>query len=730
MHGVPVGRRRRHGAGAFVRPWLLGASLAAGVAAGAEPPTCAEVSAFVEARIPEGSKDHVRTLVTCTPATATASLAQARRIVTEWAAQERLHADAAARVGDRKTAVTHLEAALSLDPGNGDTRLALARMRRALALQYLAEADAALKSGKAEDATARYVAARDAAPLEPEVRAYEATLQAAAKQRYDGLLAAGKLDDALGQLVTLAEARPEVSVASEVANTPELRWRVLQSKIERWGVYAGQLLVLAILALWVAYRLYRRYWGKPRLELADFENTDQAKGIERTIQAMLLNLAQGNGRAAATLQSVSRPIEDAKLPVELSSAVPASWGWANFIPSLAAFVIPPKKVLIRGVLLQDTQRGVGISADVRLANGQGFGETFWATDYVAPVKSTDDAKTAATHHDLAESVAIWLLFRLSGGPTKMLGTHRWQSYAYFRAGVRAEARKDKTVAKAHYLKALQIDDQIHAARLNLAKMATGQEQTLIFGLLRRALQADRADATRYQARYTLASRQCKPATIDAAIVDATALFRDIAETAWQFGLYGVYARVQREVPSHTLHWWQQPRLAWLRLRHAVLTSAFAKQPAGAVLRRLQERRRHHKVERYLEGVLPVILTMWVGVTLQKDPAHAGALETMTRLDGIDHSPNILYNLACVESIRASHSPDASQRDACLQRCLDKLRLALWMTPAIGEKVRLDASLAFARSSTSPLNGTMCSALFETLVKNLVPEAVPADPAPP
>lgn len=711
---------------AFRRTLLLAATLPFGVGVGAESPTCADVAAFVEARIPDGSKDRVGSLVTCTPWTAAAALESAKRIASAWARLERQQADAAAQLGDPSSAITHLQAAVRLDPKSVEAIAALTAQRRALVAQFLAEADASLTLGKVDEAIARLNEARKVDPRDPQVGRFEAKLTATGVARYRGLLASGKLDDALGQLVSLSESRPEISVENIIRETPELRWRVLQNRIERWGIYAGQWLVFATLVLWLSYRVSRRYSSKPLLEIADFENTDQAKGIERAIQATLRNLSQGGGRAASNLQHVSRPIEDAKLPVELSSAVPASWGWANFIPALASFVIPPKKVQIRGVLLHDTQRGAGISAEVRLANGRGFGETFWATDYIGPAKPAADDKSGATHHDLVESVAIWLLFRLSGGPLTMLGTRNWQSYAYFRAGVRAEARKDDGVAKSHYLKALELDDQIHAARLNLAKLASGHEQSSILGLLRRALQADRSDATRYQARYTLAIRQFDETTPDTAIAEAEALFKDIAETAWEYGLYGVYSRVQQEVPSHTLPRWQQPRRGWLFLRHSILTSRFARSPSGTLLARLQQRRRHRKLERYLENVLPVTLTMWVGVTLAKAPAHAGALATMRRLDGIDHSPMLLYNLACVESIRAAHIQKPDERHDCLKRSLDKLRLALWMKPDIGRRVRRDTSLVYLRSSAELINGTKCSEAFESLVASLVPDALAAD----
>jgi hypothetical protein len=468
------------------------------------------------------------------------------------------------------------------------------------------------------------------------------------------------------------------------------------------------------------------------LELQNFANTDKAKGIEQNIQAMLLNLAHGNGRAAANVQSVSIPIEDAKLPVEISSAVPTSWGWASFLQVLFAYIIPQRKVVIRGVLLEDSLRGAGITTEVRLSGGEAYSETFWAKEFAPNATKTASGAGEVSHHALAETVAIWLLYRLSEGPLTMLGTRNWRSYAYFRSGVNTASRvgaarteperAELESAKAFYLKALQADDRLHAARLNLALLAEGAERGAIRTLLLRATEADRTDATRYQARYALAIRVFDNADAAQAIEHATELFRDIHDTAWRYGFYGVFGQARKALALGDLPWWQKPRQGWLFIRYSVLRSSFLQAHIGSVLDRLSRRQPHKNLERYLENVLPIALAMWVGLKVRSAPNDPAVVDAIADLEKVDHSPRLLYNLACVESLRASVAGTPGEKSALLAKCLERLQLALWMSADLGRAVRADKSLDYIKSSVTLVSGVRACEAFEALVNRLAPSS--------
>jgi hypothetical protein len=645
-----------------------------GVVLGQGVDPCIQAGALIDARLPTADKAHwFKALESCTAANGRQVFEYVQEAIQQRVYDELQVGAEAARDGQLKSALVHFEAALGLDPGSSQAAGSLEALRGAMALHTAAEA-------------------RE-------------------------LAATSKVDDA----VKLLNDSDNVATAPWLIGVPfrALVAANLQFLIE---------VVVVIGALgWLAFRLWRRGHARPVLELRDFSNNILAPGIEQAIQAMLINLSRGSGVSASALLRVTRPLEETPLPVDISKVLPASASWMQVIPGLIARILPRPTLPISGVLHQDAVKGAGVTIHAITQEGAHLSETFWQSQFGAV---TAAKKNQSAHYALAEYVAIWLLFELSKKEgVSLLGTTQWRAYALFRAGVNAEDES----GKSYYLSALRVDDKIHAARLNIGLLAQTEQRPLVLDLFQCAAdKAEASDATRYQARYSLASLLYDVKRTDDAIEQMKTLFRSLFETCNLFGL--------REDLK------QQSKACYVELAKSE-TGLVPPSGTGAAQTLVAEdqaakRISHTELEQYIDYLLPIARAMSLGLLISSNHKNADALAALKIIAQGDQSPRVRYNLACANSLVAQGlvleiPQEAAARDAqqtqalhsALKQGLESLALALWLNPLIGKKVRDDRALSGLRDSAEVLDGetVSVSAQFEQIATTYIgPRAWGAD----
>jgi len=635
---------------------------------------CVEAAALVDARLPTADKAlWFKFLETCAAANGPKILQSVQESIQQRERGELALGEEATREGQLKAAAAHFEAALALEPTDSAAAVHLRDARAVLARQAAEEAKE--------------------------------------------LLAAGKMDDALK--VLSESGAPAAGERHPWFNQLDRRaW--LAANAQFWL----EVIAFVIVLLVVVYRWWRRNTTRHVVELRDFSNNALAPGIEQAIQAMLINLSRGSGVSASAGLRVTRPLQGVALPVDISKVLPASVSWIQVIPGLMQNVFPRRTLPISGVLHQDPAKGAGITIHVINQDKEDRTETFWQSQYgdVATAKKNENA-----HHELAEYVAIWLLFEFSDRGFALLGTTRWRAYALFRAGVNAAVADS---AKAFYLSALRVDDNIHAARLNIGLLAQTEERPFVADLFECAAdKAEASDATRYQARYSLASlRYDLDADADRAIAQMKTLFKSLSDTCERFHL-------KTELK-------QQSDKYYAELACGQATSAAPATLQAPVRGQLQwlgsaTETSHQELEQYIEYLLPIARTMSLGLLIAQHHDSEAALGELWKIAREDQSPRVSYNLACSYSLVAQGlSADLSKESAdrgkdpekvkqlhvYLKLGLESLGLALWLSPGIGKKARDDKGLAGLRNSMARLDkekDTTVGESFEQIVTRYV-----------
>lgn len=626
---------------------------------------CVEAAALVDARLPTADKAlWFKILETCAAANGPKILESVQESLQQRERGELALGEEATREGELKAAAAHFEAALALEPTD------------AAAAVHLRDARAGLARQTAEEAKE--------------------------------LLAGGKMDDALK--VLSESGAPATGERHPWFDRLDLRaW--LAANAQFWL----EVFALLIVLLAVVYRWWRRNTTRHVVELRDFSNNALAPGIEQAIQAMLINLSRGSGVSASPGLRVTRPIQGMALPVDISKVLPASVSWIQVIPGLMQKVFPRRTLPISGVLHQDAAKGAGITVHVINQDNEPSSETFWQSQYgdVTAAQKNENA-----HHELAEYVAIWLLFEFSDRGFALLGTTQWRAYALFRAGVNAAAVDS---AKAFYLSALRVDDNIHAARLNIGLLAQTKERPFVADLFECAAdKAEASDATRYQARYSLASlRYDLDADADRAIAQMKTLFKSLSDTCERFHL-------KTELKRQSDEYYEE-----LTGGHAVSA------PASSVSIEIADQSGHQELEQYIKYLLPIARTMSLGLLISGNHKNTKALKELERIGHADQSPRVSYNLACSYSLvaqglsadlskesadRGKHPEKVKQLHVYLKLGLESLGLALWLSPGIGKKARDDKGLAGLRNSMERLDkekDTTVGESFEQIVTRYV-----------
>ncbi len=224
-----------------------------------------------------------------------------------------------------------------------------------------------------------------------------------------------------------------------------------------------------------------------------------------------------------------------------------------------------------------------------------------------------------------------------------LGTAKWESYAYFLAGLRAGKEDNPGLARRYYLRALRIDDNFRAPRVNLVK---------------------------YLAQGSGEQRQIAIKELKALIDDARKNKQAFGDTAFysaQFNLAQLYYD-QNDIGN-------------------------AEQQAQQLLNDIKENIADEQ-NPYFQRIKPQAAIMYETIMLAK----TGTIKTEEALlqnIGIARtgmSAALHYNLACYHTVASQKNPQNKESHG--KNALSHLSMSVWLAPNAAETAQNDTSLHY------------------------------------
>lgn len=553
--------------------------------------------------------------------------------------------------------------------------------------EVCAAAEALLKSGYLEEAKNAYVEllSGDGA-TKPDcaregligVKEEEAAKRKETISRAQALADFGLHDDAFDTIKEQLKKDDKTEVPQELQYLSGGKvpvWRMVRRDMEPWARPILEIFAAVILLIVLKNLMFRRF-AKRTLAIEEFdsggfEGKYMGKDFSFIMRSQLNRTAAGSRRGCINL--VTGPIQDIKIPPEVEAAVPTtttSWlspaTWVKAIPALFTLVAPIRTVSLMGYLHKRGTRGVGITVQLVEKNKILASYTFWQMDFDDSSERSED-EAVDSLYQLAEYAAVWLLFEMAKNLRKglaLLGTHDWQSYAYFRAGLFAKNQNRRQAEKDLYLRALMLDPKLRGARVNLAKWFLWDKnpeknpEAALEHLIRAkkdsldASDGDR-DPTLYSAIYNLAVLKYENGDIN----EAKELTQELLEKI-----------------DSTL----KKTKGFLRIGY--------KDPA---------------LKYHLKSIRPEANSMLGGLMVEL--GEAGGLKRIqdeTKLSSV--FPSLQYNLACCYSILAHHEPQVKpggneRREQYLQASLSHLERTFQIDASLACQVKDDRSLEYVRN---------------------------------
>lgn len=350
---------------------------------------------------------------------------------------------------------------------------------------------------------------------EGEIKA-KAALKAEAMQLYkDGVAfeKSGQRELAREAYINALRKNPDLDEASEALYRIETGTfldslaNLLETLNKDLKVIGGAILtviiiLLAYLAIWwrILPWIANSIRNKPQLDIECFDmgatNLDIGKGLAAKVEDEFKKVIHEKDKPMAHLVEGPTTL---KPPAEIKSGASP----IKVVSELIEWAFPQKVISLCGCLQKSNEYGAGLS--LKLKNNQ-TGEiidaqTIWQKDcdleFKIPKRNDQSKNTnedqglnsqnttkkdidASPYYCLAESAAVWTLFRLieyeeketdgenKSTPTAKLGTENWQSYVFFRQGLRLDMGGEKKKAQEMYQKALHLDPKNRAALDNFA----------------------------------------------------------------------------------------------------------------------------------------------------------------------------------------------------------------------------------------------------------------------
>jgi len=274
---------------------------------------------------------------------------------------------------------------------------------------------------------------------------------------------------------------------------------------------------------------------KPRLDILDFDKGATGLDIGKGMKAMVeekIKWFEKDSHTHHGFELVTGPIEKIEIPADIKTVSPPIKMLSAFIEWLS----PSNVITLSGYMEKGGDQGVGITLSlVKSQTGEIISsQTLWQNEYdpAWALSSSNDTEPELYYH-LVEPMAIWAFFILNTSPIlengifckllrsinslsdrfirvikrnpkgnaedfNVLKTKVWQSYAYFRAGVRWEDEDNLVNARKMYLKALKEDPNNIGALLNLGiQYSTKEEHRRALDLLKQVQEFTKPDTPGY-----------------------------------------------------------------------------------------------------------------------------------------------------------------------------------------------------------------------------------------
>jgi hypothetical protein len=185
-------------------------------------------------------------------------------------------------------------------------------------------------------------------------------------------------------------------------------WR----EVKDWMLDLGMPLAQMAGVLLLLCMLWRYFFGKPTVEIADFVDASITPAVGRNVTAMFREHLK---RFATTyrpkLGLSNGPAQPFALPTQIATAIPATLGWLGGLPSLLVLVSPRRRITVSGFLHPGAENGAGLTILLTRNNRILYTSTLWQKDFDP---AFDPAKAGVTaYYALAEPAAVWLSFRLA-----------------------------------------------------------------------------------------------------------------------------------------------------------------------------------------------------------------------------------------------------------------------------------------------------------------------------
>ena len=307
----------------------------------------------------------------------------------------------------------------------------------------------------------------------------------------------GYYTEAAVRLKKVVEENPGINVPKDLEYLPGRSlfiWGDIRNWIEIWGQTVVELVIFLLSFFLVAYvliyKIRPRIMGsrRPSLDIVDFDKGTTGFEIDKGLWALVEEsyiMLGHEGRNRVNLVTGPSP-DKLEIPAPPNAQVAP---YFKFVSELIDWLFPPNVITLSGYTLKSGSLVSGITFALAENQTKNILDscTIWQNklNLETTPKKEGEPTDPTSYYCLAEPVAVWVFFQLGNISKKtknekftIMGTDDWQSYAYFKAGVRwhIEGRLDK--AHQLYVESLGRDMKNWGALFNLGRleMEEGQYQ--------------------------------------------------------------------------------------------------------------------------------------------------------------------------------------------------------------------------------------------------------------
>lgn len=310
----------------------------------------------------------------------------------------------------------------------------------------------------------------------------------------------GYYTEAAVRLKKVIEDNPGINVPRDLEYLPGrsiFLWGDIRDWIEIWGQPLAEIVIFVLglyILRWRIWPWIKGVFFKPKLDIKAFDKgaTDMeiGTGMMAMVEGSLMQIGQELGHGYVHIVTEGY---DNKIPADIKGTSTR----IKMVSNLIEWIFPSSVITISGYLEKPGSCGAGLTLSmVNSQTGEILGNTtIWQKDYDTIIKLAEQSvvedKRPSSYYCLVEPAAIWAFFQLrSHSKIKkgisyeiwekirniiakdtekfaLLGTDVWNSYAYFRAGVRWELEGKKDKARRLYVEAQNQDMNNYGALLNL-----------------------------------------------------------------------------------------------------------------------------------------------------------------------------------------------------------------------------------------------------------------------